>query len=313
VKRFKVILFLILSLICLIQGGCKKEKHTVLPKKINVIVTLFPIYDFAKNVGAQYINVNLLLPPGVEPHSFEPSPEDIIKIDRADIFIYTGKYMEPWAEKILKGIDKKNLIVADCSKGIQLKSGMGGDNNNHEGHVHKLDPHIWLDFENAKKMVDNILEALIEADKSHNEYYINNAEIYKSKLTKLDERFKESLSSCKMRYFVHGGHYTFGYLARRYGLHYISVYEAFSPNAEPTAQRLSMLINTIKKYNTKYIFYEELISPKLAETISKETGVKLLKLHGAHNLTKDEWEKGFTFIDLMEQNLSNLRLGLQCQ
>lgn len=311
--KLKYIIFLILIFISLIQTGCKKEESSTVSKRIKVIVTLFPIYDFVKNVGGQYVDVYLLLPAGAEAHSFEPSPEDIIKISKADVFIYTGKHLEPWAEKILKGIDKKSLIVVDCSQGIQLKKGIDSDNHDHGGHEHKVDPHIWLDFENAKKMVDNIVEAIIRADANHKEYYIKHSEVYKLKLTELDERFKKGLSSCKTRYFIHGGHYTFGYLAKRYGLRYISAYESFSPDAEPTAQRISMIIKTIKKYNTKYVFYEELISPKLAEMISRETGANLLKLHGAHNLTRDEWERGTTFISLMEQNLLNLRMGLQCQ
>lgn len=311
-KKLKFILFLIIIFLFFIQIGCKKEESSIQSKKIKVIATLFPVYDFAKNIGGQYVDVHLLLPPGVDAHSFEPSPEDIIKISKADVFIYTGIYMEPWAEKILKGIDNKSLIVVDCSYGVKVKKGIDSDGNDHDGHEHKIDPHIWLDLENAKKMVENISEALIKTDPSHKEYYKENAEIYKSKLTKLDERFKEELSSCKTKYFIHGGHYTFGYLAKRYGLHYISAYEAFSPDAEPTAKRLSMVIKIIKKYNAKYIFYEEIISPKLAEVISRETGAKLLKIHGVHNLTKDEWEKGATFIGFMEQNLLNLRIGLQC-
>lgn len=312
VGKLKFIIFLTLILI-FIQTGCKKEESSDASKKIKVIVTLFPIYDFVKNVGGQYVDVHLLLPAGTEAHSFEPKPEDIIKISKADVFIYTGKNLELWAEKILKGINKKSLIVVDCSQGIQLKKGIDNDGNNHDKHEHEVDPHIWLDFENAKKMVDNIIEALIIADSKNKVYYLERGETYKSKLTKLDERFKKELSSCKTRYFIHGGHYTFGYLAKRYGLRYISAYESFSPDAEPTAQRISMIIKTIKKYNTKYVFHEELISPKLAEMISAETGANLLKLHGAHNLTKDEWEKGTTFISLMEQNLLNLKIGLQCQ
>jgi zinc transport system substrate-binding protein len=258
----------------------------------------------------------LLLPPGVEPHGFEPKPEDIIRINTADIFIYTGKYMEPWAEKILKGIDNKALVIVDSSKGITLIKGVEDHGHAHghgHDHAHEMDPHIWLDFENAQKMVDNMLKGFIAADPANEPIYRKNAGNYKSLLIELDNKFREGLALCKTRYFIHGGHYAFGYMAKRYGLHYISAYHGFSPDAEPSARKLVEIIRKMKKHDTNYVFYEGLISPRVAEVIAKETGANLLLLHGAHNLTRDDWEKGVTFIQLMEHNLANLRAGLQCQ
>lgn len=316
-KRFSVMHVFLLCIVLLLTASCqKKAEKPPETKKLTVVTTLFPLYDFAKNIGGEYAEVFLLLPPGVEPHGFEPKPEDIIRINTANIFIYTGKYMEPWAEKILKGVDNKALVVVDSSKGITLIEGADDHGHAHghgHDHAHEMDPHIWLDFENAQKMVDNMLEGFITADPANESVYRKNAEDYKSLLIALDNKFREGLASCRTRYFIHGGHYAFGYMAKRYGLNYISAYHGFSPDAEPSARKLVEITRKMKKHDTNYVFYEGLISPRVAEVIAKETGANLLLLHGAHNLTRDDWEKGVTFIQLMEQNLANLRAGLQCQ
>jgi zinc transport system substrate-binding protein len=332
-QKWIFILSLILIAAFAFTSCQKKEQQVATVQKIHVITTLFPLYDFAKNIGQDKIDVVLLLPPGVEPHSFEPKPDDVVRINKADLFIYTGKYMEPWAADILKGLDNKKLIVVDSSQSISLMEEKGEHEHKHEdkhekkhghghkeehkhehkeGHHHEMDSHIWLDLANAQKMVDHILESLVKKDPTHKELYSKNAEQYKSKLNDLDQKFKEALSRCKTKVFVHAGHFAFGYLAKRYGLEYVSAY-GFSPDAEPSPKRLVELTKTIKKYGLQHIYYEELITPRVAEVISKETGAKLLMLHGAHNLTKDEFEKGVTFISLMEGNLKNLEIGLQCQ
>lgn len=316
-KKFRIMYVFLLCAALLLTASCqKKEEKQLETKKLTVVTTLFPLYDFAKNIGGQHAEVFLLLPPGVESHGFEPTPEDIIRINKANIFVYTGKYMEPWAEKILKGIDNKALVIVDSSKGVKLIKGADDHSHSHghkHAHAHEMDPHIWLDFENAQKMVDNILKGFIAADPANESVYRKNAENYKSILIDLDSRFREGLALCKTRYFIHGGHYAFGYMAKRYGLNYISAYHGFSPDAEPTARRIRELIRNMRKHNIRHVFYEELISPRVAEVIAKETGAELLKLHGAHNITKKDWDKGVTFAEIMQQNLVNLKIGLQCQ
>jgi len=305
-NRILTIIILFLSLFSI---SCEGREEKVVEPKIRIITTLFPLYDFARNVGGGKVDVTLLLPPGVEPHGFEPTPGDILKINNADIFLYTGKYMEPWAGDILKGIDNKNLLVIDTSKGIAFIK----EANTH-GHKHaEFDPHIWLDFSNTKKMVDSILEGVVKKDPKNKEFYTKNAEQYRVRIDELDKRFREGLSRCETNIFIHGGHFAFGYLAKRYNLRYLSAYKGFSPDAEPTPKRLGELIKKMKQHNLKHIFYEELITPRVAETIARESGATLLQLHGAHNLTKEEWDKRVSFISLMEQNLKNLKIGLQCQ
>ncbi|GAB1401861.1 metal ABC transporter substrate-binding protein [Elusimicrobiota bacterium] len=284
-------------------------------RKPQIITTLFPTYDFAKQIGRDKIDITLLLPPGVEPHTFEPKPQDIVKINKSDIFIYTGKDMEPWAEDLLKAIPNKNLKVVDASSGIEFISGKEehDEENNHDHHHTEKDPHIWLDFENAMIMVDTIAKALIEKDPANKDFYLKNATEYKDKLADLDNRVKETLAGAKHKTIIYGGHFTFGYFAKRYGLEYDSPYEGFSPNAQPSPKAIGELIKKLKKSQIKYIYYEELLDPKVARTISQATGAKLELLHGAHNVSKTELKSGITFIDIMNDNLKKLKEGLECR
>jgi len=278
-------------------------------KKIKVVTTLFPLYDMAKNIGADKGEVFLLLPPGVEAHSFEPKPSDIVKINEADIFVYTGKFMEPWAEGIIKSTVNKNLIVVDASRGTKMIPGVFHDADEPAG---SLDPHIWLDFDNAETMVRNIAQAFQSKDSVNESFYEQKADDYANKLSELDSAYKTTLAACKGKEIVYAGHYAFGYLANRYGLKYLAA-QGVSPDAEPTAKDLVNLVMLIKKDNAEYVFYEELTSPKIAETIAGETKAKLLLLNAAHNLAKDEIEKGVSFFDILKRDLDNLKVGLKCR
>jgi zinc transport system substrate-binding protein len=288
--------------------------------KISVVTTLFPLYDFAKQIGGEKAQVMLLLPPGVEPHHFDPKPRDILSVNKADVFVYTGKFMEPWAEGVIKGISNKTVIVVDSSKATNLLQRNEGSEDHHEDihgktdahHESAIDPHIWLDLANAQTMVDNILEGFVAKDPANKVFYEANATAYKSKLNRLDEQFKSGLTRCETRLFVHGGHYAFSYLAHRYSLEYVSAY-GISPNAEPSPRHLARIIDTVKKSKVNSIFFEELLQPRVATTISQETGARLLSLNGGHNVTKDDLEKGITFISILEHDLENLRKGLQCR
>lgn len=286
--------------------------------ELEVVTTLFATYDFARQVGKDRVNVSLLLPPGVETHAFEPRPADIVRINRADVFIYTGKEMEPWVDKILKGITNGNLLVVDASQGIALAGGddydedAGGGHEYGRYHHRGKDPHIWLDLGNARIMVDNIAQALSGKDPAGEGFYLSGARNYKGRLSELDGRFKESLSSCRHKTIICGGHFTFGYFAKRYGLKHISPYDGFSPNAEPGPRAIAELISRLRQSGVKCVYYEELLDPKVARVISRETGVSLELLHGAHNVSKDEFNRGVTFIGIMEDNLKKLIFGLEC-
>ncbi|MCU0576954.1 MAG: metal ABC transporter substrate-binding protein [Desulfobacterota bacterium] len=304
------------------SAGRKELDRQGAAARVVIVTTLFPLYDFAGNIGRERVDVSLLLPPGVEAHAYEPKPSDIARISSADLFVYTGNFMEPWVGDVLKGIHSPKLKVVDCSKGVTLfrqeHPGEGhspdheGEHYEHEhGHSRGVDPHIWLDLGNARKMSASIAAALVEIDPGGRETYEANARAYDHVLSSLDGRYRETLSSCPRKEFIHGGHYAFGYLARRYNLHYIAA-QGFSPDSEPTPRQLAAMTRTIREHSLKYIFTEELVEPRVARTLSRETGAEVLTLHGAHNISREELEGGRGFAGIMEQNLENLRKALGC-
>lgn len=308
-KKLLFIIWLIAMIVFLFFAVSKNRQKTKNDsEKIRVVATLFPLYDFTKNIGQDKAEVSLLLPPGVESHTFEPRPADIARINEADIFIYTGKFMEPWIEDVLKGISNKNIKIIDSSLGLKTISAVSLDKDESAG---AIDPHVWLDFDNDKAIVQAIADAFSEKDRLNQEFYRQKAAEYKNKLSSLDAAYKSSLLNCASMEIIYGGHYAFGYLASRYNLRY-SAAQGVSPDAEPTAKDLIRLIEQIKKDNIKYVFYEELAAPKIAQAIAGETEAKMLVLNAAHNLTKEDFENNVLFLSIMEENLANLKIGLQC-
>jgi zinc transport system substrate-binding protein len=314
-----------LCVLAVALGGCTKKdeaKSPAVTAGMSVVTTLFPLYDFARNVAGDRAEVTLLLPPGMEPHSFEPRPEDIVRVNRASLFVYTNRIMEPWAADILKGVGGGGPTVVDASNGARLlpaaerhDHGDHHDEGAHHEEAHdetRMDPHLWLDFANAQRMVDNIAAGMAERDPANRDAYLANAAAYRAKLADLDERYRRGLASCSSRVVVHGGHFAFGYLANRYSLSYEAAFAA-SADAEPTPAKLAKLVKRIRAEGVRTIYTEEIIDPRTTETIARETGAAILPLHGAHTVSRDDLARGVTFISLMEKNLENLRKGLQCR
>jgi zinc transport system substrate-binding protein len=326
-KYFRILIGVGILVLTIIMVFPRAQKVPQESNRLKVVTTLFPLYDFAKNIGQDKVEVTLLLPPGMEAHSFEPKPSDIVKINESDLFLYTGKFMEPWAEDVIKGITNKNVTIVDMSSGIKLvkeeahqedsrnEENGDGEETKHEeerGHEHTgVDPHFWLDFNNAKTMLQTITMSLSKINADNAQYYQRNATIYQDEMTNLDGEYKEKLATCATRNIVYGGHYAFGYMARRYNLQYTAA-QGFIPDSEPTAQDLIELVDQIREQDIRYVFYEELTSPKIAETLATETGAQLLLLNAAHNLSKTDFENDISFIAIMNNNLKNLQIGLSC-
>ncbi len=289
--------------------------------KLKVVASIFPLYEFSKEIGGDQAEVTLLLPAGLSPHSYEPTPKDIQTIENADIFVFNGAGMEPWLENILSGIDNRDLKVVDAGIGVKpltVSDGHGGHDNHskHEGEHHEhpggTDPHFWLDFANAGIQVDNILKAYVEADPNNSALYEERAKNYRNKLAELDSLYRETLTDCSVEDIVSSGHFAFGYMARRYGLSHHSVFD-ISHDAEPSPKELSEMIQIIKKKQIKYIFAEELLDPRMAKTIKEETGVTILTVNPAGNVPLKVFESGTSFIDIMKDNLINFKKGLECK
>lgn len=327
---------LIISLAIFTLSGCKtSESEASTSNKITVVATLFPQYDFAKHIAGDKAEISLLLPPGTESHTYDPTPADILKISNSDIFLYTGKEMEPWADKIVSSVQNKNLLVTDSSYGINLMKSEHHyhHDDEHDGcqdchdhhhqnehhdcngchghhHEHNFDPHIWLDPTLAVQMVDNIVQAFCEKDPQNSEFYKNNAQNYKNKLSELDTEFKNMINASNRRSIVFAGRFAHLYFIKHYGLEYISAFDSCSTEAEPSVKKVSKILDFINKNNVPAVYYEEFSEPKIANSIAEQTGVKTLKFSTLHNVTKEQLESGVSYVSLMRENLENLRQGL---
>ncbi|MBN2884486.1 zinc ABC transporter substrate-binding protein [Patescibacteria group bacterium] len=328
-KKIIIILSLFLIIIAFVfifkrNGGSQSNENADITVnqgeagKVVIMSSLFPWYDLAKQIGGDKVEVSLLLPPGVGAHSFEPTPSDMLKISQADLFIYTGDYLEPWA------IDLIASLGSDAPKSIALGEGLAQINNetdiedeseniDHEEHMHSgLDPHIWLDPMILFNIAGRLTQELANVDPVNIDYYNTNLDAYRQRLENLDADYKKTLSKCEQKEFVYAGHYAFAYLANRYDLQYEAA-QGFSPDAESNPQRLTQLTDIIKRYQLNYIFAAELDNPQLAESLAQEAGVKILLLNSAHNLSKSDLRAGLTYEEIMRNNLKQLSLGLKCQ
>ncbi|NLD05151.1 MAG: zinc ABC transporter substrate-binding protein [Synergistaceae bacterium] len=298
-----------LSLFLLIEYPIRRQDESKTQEKPMIIATLFPQYDFTKQIVRDRADVQLLLPPGAESHTYEPSPADIIKISKADMFVYTGRYMEHWAERIISSVKGEKMITVDVSKGIKLIRHK--DEDHADTHHHVLDPHIWTDPNNASVMTDNILSALCDAYPANAEYFRKNAADFNSELQKLDSNFRDAVSSGKRNKIVFGGSNAFAYFLERYGLESLSAIDTCSTQADPGVKRITEIISEVKKEKIPVVFYGEMVAPKIAKTISAETGTRLLPLNSCHNLSAEDLKKGRTYVYIMRKNLANLKEGLK--
>lgn len=326
------LLFIIIALIFILERNNRDQTngsdstHATQSEdgKIVIMSSLFPWYDLAQQIGGDKVEVSLLLPPGVGAHAFEPTPSDMLKISQANLFVYTGDYLEPWAKELLNSLGDDAPVslalgdgLAQINKEINVEDehdeGSGHEDADHKEHEHSgLDPHIWTDPIIYAQVADRLATELAKIDPSHVDYYNNRLDAYRLRLKNLDSDYIKILNNCQQTEFIYAGHYAFGYLASRYGLQYEAA-QGFSPDAESNPGRLVGLTELIKKYQLNYIFAEELDNPQLAESLAQEAGVKILLLSSAHNLSKSDLQAGLTYEEIMRNNLKQLSLGLKCQ
>ena len=265
-----------------------------------VVASFYPMYDFTRHVAADRAQVISLVPPGVHGHDWEPSPQDVAQVRRARVFVYNGAGFEPWVDKLLAEGKGASTVVVAASAGLTVARADG------EG----MDPHVWLDPLLARRQVEAIRDALERSDSSGKAAYAANASAYGEKLAALDARFDAGLRDCARRELV-VSHAAFGYLARRYRLTQIAV-TGLAPQAEPSPAALAAIVRTARDRQVTAIFLEPLVSPRLAEALAREVGVRLLILDPVEGVTKQEAADGVGYLELMGKNLESLREGLGC-
>lgn len=283
------ILFILILLI-----GCTSAQQTQVEgnqvSKLDLIATFYPLYDITKKIAGEQADVQSIVPSGVEPHDYEPTPSDILKLSNAKAFVTIGLEFSGIEEKLIEG-SKNKLLVIDSKKGITLQG---------------EDTHIWLSPKNMIIMSMNIMDGLNKIDPKNSNLYEENAKKLIEELKALDSDYKTGLANCK-KHVVIANHGAFAYLGKDYGFRQIGIF-GLAPETEPTPQDLVNIKNEAEKNNVAYIFSEELVEQRIAQTIANEIKAKVLVLNPIEG-TKSPSEDYFS---LMRQNLANLKLAMEC-
>jgi zinc transport system substrate-binding protein len=311
-------LFICLSVFAFAAGNKDSRRSN---GKITVTATIFPPYDFTRAIAGDRINLSMLLPPGAESHSFEPSPRDIINVQNSDIFVYIGGESESWVDRILDSMDtsKMKIIrlmdVVDIVEEEIVEGMQEEDEDVFESIGVELEPeydeHIWTSPKNAVLMVRAISAGLCEKDSANASYYRQNTDAYIAELNELDAEFQSIVNDAKRKTLVFGDRFPFRYFADAYGLSYFAAFPGCSTETEPSAATVAFLINKIRTEKIPVVFHIELSNEKMADVIAEETGAKKRLLHAAHNISKRDFDRGVTYLELMKHNEDALREALQ--
>lgn len=328
-KKLVWVLSLCAALLALVGCGQTPQENQ---GKLQVVTTVYPVYDVVKKVAGDQADVALLVPPGAEPHDWEPTASDLKKIGQAKVFFYNGAGLEP-TDQILKKEITRDAMVVELSQGLDLLKAEDHDDDDHdhdhdadhhdedhhdedhhaEGHHHHhhggVDPHVWLDPQNVMKEATVVAEALAKADPAHADAYRANAKKYQDELAALDKDMDAALSSLANKNLV-VSHEAFGYLAARYGLTQVGIM-GVDADAEPTPERMAQLIEFIREHDVRTIYSEELVNPRLADAIAAETGAVVRVLNPIEGLTAAQEKAGYDYIKLQRDNLATLAAGQQ--
>ena len=326
-KYYKKILMLCgaaVMLSAMMLAGCAPQPSTSSNSslsndnsKLNVITSFYPMYDFAKKIGGEYVEVANLVPAGTEPHDWEPSTTDIASLEHADVFVYNGAGMESWVNKVLSTLSNKSLTTVEASQNVSLRAGGEHEHEHDEDENHTdeethdeehYDPHVWLNPLNAKKEMKNIKDAFVKADPEHKQYYENNYKAWSEECDRLYSEYQEALSQVKTKNLV-VSHEAFGYLCDAFGLNQMGI-QGIDPDSEPDPAHMAEIIDFVKANQVKIIFSEELVSPKVAQSIANATGAQLEVLNPIEGLTNTQLENGDDYFTVMRENLTALKKAL---
>lgn len=313
---FKKILSLILTVIFVLSvfSGCSLSSAED-DGRITVVTTIFPAYDFVKQIAGDKVDVVMLLPPGVESHAYEPAPSDIIAIENADLFFYVSEHTETWVEQIISSLKNNNVEIVSVADGTGIEV-HGHNHDHHDHHDHEdsdeceTDEHIWTNLEYSAAMIDFIAVKLSEKDPDNEAFYESNAEKYKSEILSLKADFETMIENSKRKEIVSGSRFAMKNFTNEFGLTFTAAFDSCVDNTEPSAAVMAKIIDKINEDDIPVIFYEELTEPKIARAVSLETGVRMLLLHSCHNVSSEELENGETYLSLMQKNYYNLKEAL---
>ncbi|WP_283170762.1 metal ABC transporter substrate-binding protein [Curtanaerobium respiraculi] len=323
-----------------ILAGCSSQGSTSTPssdEKVKVVATIFPQYDFAKQIGGDRADVQMLLAPGAEAHSYEPTPEDIKTIQNADLFVYVGGENDEWVEDILESMGDKapqTLKLVDCVKTVEEETveGMQEEHEHADGEAHEhaegeahehehehehadgeeaeIDEHVWTSPKNAEAIVDALCDRMSSARPADADAFKANATEYKKQLEELDGKFRDVVNNANRKTIVFGDRFPLRYFVEEYGLNYYAAFPGCATDTEASADTVAFLINKVKEEKIPVVFSIELSNGKIADTIAESTGAKRLTFYTCHNVSADQMKEGATYMSMMTENVDALRKAL---
>ena len=311
----RILSWLCCALALLALSGCGRGAEAEGAEGVSVVTTGFAAYDFARQLLGERGEAELLIPPGSETHSFEPTPKDIIDIQNCDLFIYTGGESEAWVADVLESVGGgvRAVTLMDCVELLEEET-VEGMEDPHAGHDHghgaEYDEHVWTSPRHAALICGKIAAALSEADPQGAESYAATLEDYCAQLDELDAAFTEVVESGARRTVVFADRFPLLYFARAYGLEYFAAYPGCSDDAEPSAATVAFLIDKVREEDIPVVFHIELSNELMADTVCDETGAEKRLFYACHNVTRAQFESGVTYMELMWDNVDALREAL---
>ena len=319
--RRKLAGFLTLIWVWCLLAGCGSAQRPD-EGKVQVVSTLFPYYDFARQIGGSRVAVTLLLSPGRESHSFEPTPLDVIRISEADVFLYNGGEGELWVDETLDSYDAPDQVVSrmmdyvdaleeELAEGMEAQRGHDHQEDGHAGIEDiEYDEHIWTSPVNARLLAAAVCGALTQADPAGADYYAANLDAYQAELDRLDGAFRDAVTQGRRRLLVFGDRFPLLYFCKTYGLDYRAAFQGCSSDTEPSVKTLAYLIDKVNAEDIPAVYHLELSSQAVSKVICESTGAKPLLFHSCHNLSRADFEGGATYLSLMWKNVDALKEGL---
>ena len=310
----RVLCALLAVLMLLPLCGCGKSYED--SDKLQVVCTLFPYYDFARVIGDEDAEVSLLVAAGKETHSFEPTPLDVIRVSKADVFLYNGGESEQWVEDILSAAGENIAVTAammdlvdlqneEIVEGMQINTHGDADSDEIE-----YDEHIWTSPVIAQSICWGICGALCKADWEHAENYIARTEAYTAQLAELDTAFREVVSNAQRSTLIFGDRFPLLYFCKTYGLQYRAAFHGCASDTEPSLTTLKYLIDKVNEEQIPVVYTIELSSQKVAQAIAEATGARVVTFHSCQQISREDFDNGVSYLDLMERNIEALKEGL---
>ena len=329
INKYKNLIKFALIIVCaLCLVACSKSGKTgeTSENQVNIVVTTFPCYDFvrAATVDLDNINIKMLIKPGAEIHSYDPTPQDLIAIQKADLFVYNGGESDKWVFELLESMESLPKSVKLVDSVILLEEDhFLEDEHSHEaeGHNHghsqeeiEADEHVWTSPENARKMLDFVVSALGELEKLSDEdkaKILANGENYKNQISEVELEIKKVLETKSEKIIVMADRFPLQYFAKYYGIEYLAAFSGCSSAVEASTQTIVTLINTVKEKDLPAVFYIELSNHKIADTVAESTNVPALELFSVQNISKKDFDNGETWVSLMKRNALTLDKGMR--